>query len=129
MTICANPESRRIKVQAGQDFVICVFKEPTTDQYTKFVAAVTAEARKQKDSTRIIAKKFSFFDQLITGLEGRSASGEPEVVEYRDDNGEMHALTPDVQNWTKYIHPAWKLAAVSQLEGQFETEEENAVKN
>ena len=117
MPICANPETRRIKVPIGKAAVILVLRDYTATEYTRFMSGRYAFKRLGQIEDRSMQSRLLFIDDLLTGLEAQDAKGKPDIVTYvNPKTGKEEPLTPEVENWTRYVNPSWKIAAAQELE-------------
>ncbi len=130
MPICANPKIRRVQVPVGQNRVILVLRDYTAAEYIRFMNdryVFKAEGRVEDHSMQ---SRLRFVDDLLVGLEAEDAGGNPETVTYvHPINGTEEPLTPQVENWTHYVNPSWKIAAAVELERESVAIESSALKN
>lgn len=130
MPICANPETRRVKVAVGPAAVILVLRDYTATEYTRFMSGRYAFKSLGQIEDRSMQSRLQFVDDLLTGLEARDALGKPDTVTYVNPaSGKEEPLTPDVENWTCYVNPSWKIAAAVELEGESVAAENVTLKN
>jgi hypothetical protein len=130
MPICANPKTRRIKVPVEQGAVILILRDYTATEYTRFMSDRFAVKRKGKIEDRSVQLRLSFVDDLLEGLEAQDAEGKPDTVTYvNPKSGKEEPLTPEVENWTRYVNPSWKIAAAVELEGASVEAENVTLKN
>jgi hypothetical protein len=130
MPICANPEMRRIKVPIGEAAVILVLRDYSATEYTRFMSSRYAFKRLGQIDDRSMQSRLLFIDDLLTGLEAQDAEGNPDTVTYvNPKTGKEEPLTPEVENWTRYVNPSWKIAAAVELEGESVAVENVTLKN
>lgn len=117
MPICANPATRRIKVPVGQAVVILVLRDYTATEYTRFMSGRYEFKRQGKIEDRSMQSRLQFVGDLLIGLEAQDAEGNHDTVTYvNPKSGREEPLTPEVENWTRYVNPSWKIAAAVELE-------------
>ena len=126
--IYLDNKHRRIKVAVGNSFIILILREPTTDEYTNFIAVVSHPARKESQHEKVVQKRIAFIDKLLVGVDGEDSEGNKEEIAIQGD-GEISLLTAEIEGWKNHIRPSWKLAASFTLEGRFGAEEQDALKN
>ncbi|GJL78810.1 MAG: hypothetical protein NPINA01_17990 [Nitrospinaceae bacterium] len=130
MPICSNPKTRRIKVPVGQGAVILVLREYSAVEYTRFMSGRYEFKRQGQIEDRSMQSRLRFVDSLLEGLEAQDAQGKPDTVTYVDpESGKEAPLTPQVEDWTNYVNPSWKIAAAIELEGESVEIENVALKN
>ena len=130
MPICANPKTRRIKVPVEKGAVVLVLRDYSAAEYTRFMSDRYEFKRKGRIEDRSMQSRLRFVDDLLQGLEAQDAQGKPDTVTYvNPKSGKEEALTPDVEDWTSYVNPSWKIAAALQLEGESLEVETATLKN
>ena len=130
MPICANPKTRRVKVAVGQNRVILVLRDYTAAEYIRFMNDRYEFKRKGLIEDHSMQSRLRFVDDLLVGLEAEDAEGNPDTVTYvHPITGSEEPLTPQVENWKRYVNPSWKIAAAVELEGESVAVENSALKN
>lgn len=113
-----------------QGAVILILREYSVSEYTRFMSGRFEVKRKGRMEDRSMQSRIDFIDDLLEGLEAEDSKGKPDVVTYvNPDTGKEEPLTPDVENWTSYVNPSWKIAAAVELEGEGVEVENFALKN
>lgn len=118
MPICTNPNRRKVKISVGEACVILLLREYTASEYAGFMSRRFEFKTKGQMTDRSMQERIHFVDQLLEGIEALDAKGRPDSVTYVDPkSGKEAPLTPEVENWTQYVNPSWKIAAAMALEG------------
>lgn len=130
MPICANPKTRRVKVTVGQGTVILVLRDYTAAEYMRFMGDRYEFKPKGLIEDHSMQSRLRFVDDLLVGLEAEDTEGNSDTVTYvHPVTGVEEVLTPQVENWTHYVNPSWKIAAGVDLEGESVAIESPALKN
>ncbi len=130
MPICANPNRRRIKISVAEASVVLVLREYTASEYARFMSRRFEFKKKGQMTDRSMQERMRFIDELLEGIEAWDADGKPDTVTYVDSRtGKEAPLTPEVENWTHYVNPSWKIAAAMELEGAYGEVESVTLKN
>lgn len=130
MSICSNPQQRRINVAVANNAnVILVLRNYTVDEYTAYLESRFKVRNKGKIEDSSSAARIKFIDELLIDIEAE-VDGQREVVTYVDPaDGEEKHLTRSVENWKDYVSPPWKIAAALLLEKIGAEIEDHLVKN
>lgn len=128
MPICANPESRRLRIKEGDATVILEIKEPGTDSYVKYARDSNPASNKPSAVEKAIQKRLAFLDRHLIGITAEDADGKPDTVTYIDDSGNESDLNSSVENWKEKVNIKWKIAALGKLDAALDTEEETTIK-
>ncbi len=117
MPICANPKTRRIKIPVQQGAVFLLLRDYTAGEYTRFMNDRYEIRRNGEFEDCSMQSRLRFVDDLLVGIDAQDADGEPDSVTYvHPDTGKEEPLTPDVEGWTRFVNPSWKIAAAQELE-------------
>lgn len=128
MPIVSNPQVMRFIIPVGKAKVTLILRPYTTEEYARFMGSRYAMNRLGKLDDQSMKARIDFVDKLLTGIEAVDKDGQPDYVVY-SASGKEERLTPQVEDWTKYINPSWKISAAFDLEALVGEIEETAIKN
>ncbi len=128
MPIVSNPQVMRFIIPVARAKVILILRPYTTEEYAHFMGSRYAMNRLGKLDDQSMKARIDFVDKLLIGIEALDKDGQPDYVVY-SSGGKEERLTPQVENWTKYIDASWKVSAGFDLEALVGEIEDNAVKN
>ena len=123
-----NNQERRIKVAVGSAKVILILRQPNTSEYTQFIGVVSSATRTAEQNEAVATKRIAYVDNLLTGIEAEDEEGNPDVIQVPNLSGPVE-LNTEMEGWKDHVRDDWKLAASFTLEGRFNAEEENTLKN
>lgn len=130
MPICVNPKTRRVKVSVSVGKVILVLRDYTAQEFMRFMGDRYEFKPMGRMEDRSMQSRLRFVDDLLVGLEAEDHEGNPDTVTYvHPVTGKEELLNPEVEHWTRYVNPSWKIAAAVDLEGESVAIERPALKN
>ena len=130
MGLLANPDRKVIKVPMHGGYIVSELRTPTT----KETLAYRTNRHKVKPGKRDPFKdlsdrlKIEIYDTTILKASAEDESENPTDLDYQDDAGDIHTLTPLVENWKSYISASAKIASMSFLD-RMDAEEADLEKN
>lgn len=130
MGLLANPDKKIIKVPVHGGSIVSTLRMPTTEElldYRRERHKIKPGSRNPFDD-RSDAHKIKMYDRIVLGVSAEDDNEMPTELQYRDRSGNIHPLTPEVENWKQHISVAAKIASMSFLD-RMDAEEADLEKN